>query len=93
MFSALFRGLIFIIFMFWYSLGIWNAIENYFRKSFKFYLEKEYQKNVFKKPEILRSFGTGVVSAHDFNIQNVCTLSDYVNYVFFYWYGIHSQSL
>lgn len=52
MFFILLRCFIFLVFMLWYSLGIWSLVDNYFNGEFKKYLEKEYESNIVKRSDV-----------------------------------------
>lgn len=67
--------------MFWYSLGIWSLIENYFKMSYKVYLQKGYEKNMFQKSELSQNFESRTIAS---TLDNVSTLNDYFNYLFLY---------
>lgn len=64
MFSVIFRGFIFIMFMFWYSVGLWEMINDYFGESFRNYLKEEFESNKFKRPSLM------VKSAIKYNTMN-----------------------
>lgn len=68
--------------MLWYSLGIWNFIDAYFRNRIAKYLEDEY--NLYKKPNLISQ---NIQSNN--SLENICLLANYINSIFF----INSNSL
>lgn len=53
MFSLVLRGSIFLIFMFWYTLTVWNLIDEHFNEEFRKYLTEEQDKENDKPEETL----------------------------------------
>lgn len=51
MLALLIRSFLFLFVMFWYSLGIWTVVDNYFKDQFRTYLEKQFESNKYMKPE------------------------------------------
>lgn len=41
MFGLIFKGFFFLLFMFWYSIGIWSLVNNYFTSEMRKYLTEE----------------------------------------------------
>lgn len=89
MFLILFKASTFIVFMFWYSLGIWNVVDVYFKNRFQSYLDKEYKKNVFTKPEVLKLWqGNGGTAVDKAIFEKVvrnqrCSFMIYVEEMFY----------
>lgn len=43
--AQLLQGGFLIVFLLWYSVNVWHAMDGYFKDEFKKYLEKEYEQN------------------------------------------------
>lgn len=93
MFVPFLRGCLFVVFMFWYSVGIWNYIDDYFRVKFLEVLRKENETLAIKKPSLAetetcsleRSSKQCKISPEDRfddKSQNVCTLREYFESIF-----------
>lgn len=86
MFSILLRCFIFLTFMLWYSLGIWNLVDSYFNGEFKKYLQEEYNSNVLKKSDVaiesLRQTCRNNLKYEAFNLKRdaACTSRGHFNY-------------
>lgn len=92
MFAVFLRGFVFLTFMFWYSIGIWSYIDEYFREKFIEMLKQENQINtvrIFGNSEtcnLLQKPGAGTLLTDKNNslcAYFVCNLRDYFNEIFF----------
>ncbi|RZF41307.1 hypothetical protein LSTR_LSTR000021 [Laodelphax striatellus] len=44
-------GFVVVVFVVWYSMGVWKSTDRYFRDEYKNHLKKEYEKNKYLKEE------------------------------------------
>lgn len=87
MFASVFRGFVFLTFMFWYSIGIWNYINAYFSYRVVEVLKKENETLSESYKSIPLTCGadntestistTGVL-----NNKNVCNVRDFYECIF-----------
>lgn len=88
MFAPLLRGFVFLTFMFWYSIGIWRYIEEYFSDKFAEMLRLENETLVIKNQTKSESCRVDIkIDSCSFVIEDiykqVCFLMDYLKEIFF----------